>query len=144
MQCIDDLWNTIYIPAVLDRDNACLPLCDLHEGGLSHVEMSSWGVTPSTSVRVFGPVGWAEVCCCDRSNTFGTPWRLDTLNLITLPTCISICKDCRAQCCCISSIPVGHNVSISTSTPYTKFQQKKNNQHLHLQIVKTFGFRHTR
>lgn len=104
------------VPAVHDRDDASLPLSDFHEGGLSHVEMGSGWVAPSTIVRVLRPVRWAEVGCSNRGVTIVAPWRLDTSYLVTLTTCISVAKYCRAQCSCICPVAISYQVSISTST----------------------------
>lgn len=54
-------WLYAGYSSIHGRDNAGLPLSDLHEGGLGHVKMGAGRVAPPTVVGVLGPVGWAEV-----------------------------------------------------------------------------------
>lgn len=49
-----------YVPSVHDRHDSSLPLCDLHEGRLRHVEVDSWLVAPATIIRILGPVWQIE------------------------------------------------------------------------------------
>lgn len=46
----------INIPAVHDRDNASLPLCNFHESRFGHVKMNSGRVAPASIVGVLVPV----------------------------------------------------------------------------------------
>lgn len=48
-------------PAIHYGYDASLPLGDLHERGLGHVEVGPGRVAPPAVVRVLGPVWWAEV-----------------------------------------------------------------------------------
>lgn len=110
-----------YIPAIHDRNDTSLPISDLHESGLGHVEVGARGIAPPAGVGVFRPVGRAEVGgghgCEGRPSE--APLRLHTPYLVARPTPVSIVEQRRAQCCCVRPIPTVEQVPITACPPCT-------------------------
>lgn len=109
------------IPSIHDRDDAGLPLSNLHERRLGHVEVGSRGVAPPAGVGVLGPVRRAEVGGGHRRerDPFEAPGRLDALDLVALPARVAVVEQSRAQSGRVRPVAGLEQVSISASSPYT-------------------------
>jgi len=104
-------------PAVEDGDNSRLVDSNLLVSGNSHVEVLERHVAPSTVVVGQIRVGRTEVCCRHSHCSSGyTPSRLVALHLKACPTAQAVVEEGRAQSCCVRSIALAIQVSISAST----------------------------
>lgn len=109
-----------YIPAEEDGDNAGLPLGDLHEGRLGHVEVGAGRVAPPAMVGVLGPIGRAEIGGRDGGDgrILIAILRFRAPHLEALPAPVPVVEQHRAQCRRVRAVSSAEQVAVPTSPTY--------------------------
>lgn len=110
------LTKFLKLPAVHNRNDSSMPLCNFHECGLGHVKMSAWWVAPPSVIRGLSPIRRTKIGSshCSVRHIGVARTRLHTLYLITSSTCIPVVEQCRTQCRCVFPVTIYEQISVPT------------------------------